>query len=245
VKLEIVIPSHARPRLAATAAALFPDPLICVARDEEKSYRGVLPRARIIAHPNIKGLPNIRQWIMDTVKADAVFMVDDDIYECRSLVPMPPHQVEDPEAVFEIVRNCALNAREAGTICFWFLPKSDPRIYHCDYPFQLTGTYKGWVQGFWRKEFNEHIRFDSNIKIKANIDVSLRIARRYKFLWCDCRYAFNPAAHMNAAGGLSSQRTEAALEADYAYLRKKFGAVIQIDHKAKLENKIRLRPRRK
>jgi len=245
VKLEIVIPSHGRPRLAAAAAALFPSPLLVVAKNEEKGYATVLPKARIAAHPNVKGLPMIRQWIMDNVDADAIFMVDDDIFECRSMTPTPPHVIEDPEDVLAIVRNCALNAREAGTICFWFLPKADPRFYHCDYPFQLTGTYKGWVQGFWREEFNKHIRFDPRIRIKANIDISLRIARRYKFLWCDCRYAFNPRPHMTTAGGLSAVRTEAALAADYEVLRQKFGAAIQIDHKGKLENRLSVRGRRR
>jgi hypothetical protein len=56
--------------------------------------------------------------------------------------------------------------------------------------------------GFWREEFNRHVRFDPTIQ-HAGIDATMRILHRYRIVWCDMRFCFVPGPHMVSPGGLA------------------------------------------
>lgn len=187
-KIEVVIASRKREVIVANAIRLYHDPIVCVDEVEEQSYRAMLETVmpertiRFLTHPSINGIGHIRQFIMEKVEADVVFQADDDVHGVSAMPGMRARKIDDPDRIAEIIRNTAINCREAGTIFFWYLPKPDPRWYKPQTPFTLASICGGWVQGFWREEFNRHIKYDRKLTCKWNVDISAQVLTQYRLI---------------------------------------------------------------
>jgi hypothetical protein len=226
--LSVAIPSKGRADIVGRAARLFVDPIVCVDECEEKEYRRQNPKLRIITHRGFKWLPEIRQWILNTLKTDVVFQCDDDITGFCCVVGQRRRKIEDSETIEAIIRNAAVNCYEAGTILFFFQHHPDVRKDNVFRPFVLTKTPVGCAQGYWREAFNKEIRYDPTIKTKANLDIALRVMVKRRITWCDERFGFENPSHIALRGGLSTYRTTEMMKQDIAILKKRFGSALEL-----------------
>jgi hypothetical protein len=226
--LSVVIPSKGRADLVGRAARLFTAPIVAVDESEESEYRRLNPGLKIIAHRGFKWLPQIRQWILDTVKSDVIFQCDDDIKGFCCVVGYRRRRIEDPQTIEAIIRNSASNCLEAGTILFFFQHHPDVRKDNVFRPFVFTKTPVGCAQGYWREAFNKEIRYDSRIKTKANLDIALRVMFKRRIIWCDERFGFRNDSHITLKGGLSTYRTPEMMQEDIAILKRRFGDAINL-----------------
>jgi hypothetical protein len=241
--VEVVIPSKKRAQVVPRAMAMFPDPIIMVDEIEYDHYRAVLgDKVRIRTHPSLPGLPEIRQHIMDTTEAEVVFQCDDDVLSCWALPGDRKRRLRDPQAIYQLLQTTALCAKEAGTICFYYNAVPDIRKFKPTLPFMLAGHFGGWVQGFWREEFNQHIRYDPAIRLRQYLDVSARVLIKYRLMWCDSRFGFYVGTHMVSAGGMSGvNRTPEAIAADMALLKARYGDAVDATEEGQLMSKLDVR----
>jgi hypothetical protein len=235
-KVQVVIPSRKRSHMVGKAAALFVDPIVCIDEDELGEYKRKEPALCYVTHPSkFNTLQLIRQWILDNIKEDVIFQCDDDVHKVWSLVGHRQRRIRDPLVVQDIILNAALNCREAGTVMFFFSHTSDPRQCRSPHPFLLVSQPVGNAMGFWRKEFNEKIRFDPAIQ-HGGLDAAMRCLFHYRIVWCDTRFCFQPGPHMTLEGGLAGVRTAAGMDYDDAILKKRYGDAIDIDHYSTAKN---------
>lgn len=138
-------------------------------------------------------------------------------------------KVTDPKDIEAIIWNAALNCRDAGTIMFFFAHVRNPVEFRTSAPFRFVSPPVGCAMGIWRREFNRNIRFEPGIQ-HSGLDAALRIIHKYRIIWCDTRFCFQPDTHLTATGGLAGLRTAAGIDADDEILRKRYGAAISIEH---------------
>jgi hypothetical protein len=239
-KIQVVIPSRRRSAFVAKAAALFRDPIICVDETEVDDYRRAVPQLKLLAHPkSVNILQTIRQWILDNVKADVIFQCDDDVHDFYCMVGYRVRRLADPAAIEAIITNAAHNCRDAGTLLFFFAHTRNPVDHRTTAPIRFVSPPVGCAMGIWRQEFNRNIRFDPGIQ-HAGLDAALRIMAnpKYRIIWCDTRFCFQPKAHLTAIGGLAGLRTAEGIAADDDLLRKRFGSAISIEHYKRTKGKL-------
>jgi len=144
MEVKVIIPSRKRAKIVGEAAALFLDPLICVEEEEAEEYALYNPDAKLLVCPNnVHFLVGKRQWIMDNVKTDAIFQVDDDVYGVDCLTGHRQRRIRSPHDVQRIIENTAQNCSEAGTLLFGFAHTADPMECTAYHPIKLTGHVAG------------------------------------------------------------------------------------------------------
>ena len=227
-EIQVVIPSRGRSASVGKAAALFLDPIICIDETEFDDYRKAAPHLRLLAHPKeVNVLQTIRQWILDNVKAPVIFQCDDDVHNVYSMVGYRVRKITDPRDIQAIIYHAALNCRDAGTILYFFAHVRNPVEFLTPQPFRFVSPPVGCAMGIWRREFNRNIRFAPGFQ-HAGLEAALRIMHKYRIIWCDTRFCFQPNTHLSAPGGLSGLRTADGLAHDDALLKKRFGDAISI-----------------
>jgi hypothetical protein len=238
-KIQVVIPSRRRSDIVGKAAKLFHDPIVCVDESEVAEYKRKVPHLKILPHPSeVNVLQRIRQWILDNVKADVIFMCDDDVHNVYSMVGYRVRPIENLNDIERIIYNAAMNCRDAGTILFFFAHTRNPVEFRTQAPFRFVSPPVGCAMGYWREEFNRNIRHDPGIQ-HAGLDAALRImAGKYRVIWCDTRFCFQPRTHLTATGGLAGLRTAEGIAKDDALLQKRFGNAVRIEHYKRARGRI-------
>lgn len=203
---------------AQQTGRFFPDATFCVAEEERDDYR---PLARasarpLLLHPDaVTGVGPVRQWILDHVPSRVVFMVPDDIVGAYGLTGTFANHLE-PSSIVPLLRNTAECAAAAGAELCGFNQAWDVRKFTPLQPFMLNG----WVDGPMGV-MSRALRFDPRLKLHPDIDFALQHLQKFRIVWQDNRYAF---AHdrWKQAGGNATNRTKAAHDAEFAYLRRKW-----------------------
>lgn len=226
IPITVVIPSKGRPT-CHRAVALFEDPVLCVPEEEEASYAEAHPKTRKLLHPNdLVGLGRVRQWVLDQVSTECVFMVDDDVNGLWSIVGQRAREITRVESIMAVIQNTAEVARAAGTCLFGFSHTIDTRHFSPYRPFTFTGYVNGFAMGIIGRE----IRFDAELDTKQDIDFSLQVLHRKRFLWKDLRFGFRNDKWFRRTGGNAGIRTSATVARDIARLNMKWGDAIRVEH---------------
>lgn len=228
IDLQIVIPSRRCPALAAKALALAPRALLCIAESEVAEYQVICGNdVHILAHPDtLLGMGRKRQWILDHVDAEAVFMIDDDVSKVYAIVGQRQRHIRNPGDILQIIRNAAGIAKEIGTACFGFNHTADTRHVSSLKPFALGG----YVNGFAFGVVGRSIRFDEALDTKQDIDFSLQCLQHHRILWKDSRFAFVTREWFTRPGGMAGVRTQESLSRDIARLKARWGSAVEVEH---------------
>lgn len=222
MKLQIVIPSRLRaPILKTGALTLFPDATVCVGRSEVRDYRSLT--TNLLVHPDaVTGIGPLRQWILDHVDAEAVFMVDDDVYQLYSLVGVHARRLTAPADAMAVVWNAARCGRDAGARIFGFNQAWDVRKFLPLKPLALTGWIGGAI-GFIGRE----VKYDTSLRLRADIDACLTSLLQHRIIYQDQRFAL---AHrrFDGTGGNAVSRSAEQHEREVAYLQRKWGRHLRV-----------------
>ncbi len=222
--MRVVIPSRKRVAACAHVLTLFPEALVVVHEDEEQEYRAL--GAELLAHPpEVKGIAPLKNWILDHVPDETLFIVDDDISTLKALAgrPRASAQINDPAAIRQIVENAEQAARVLGTPVFGFNQNGgDVRKFRNQDPLSLSG-WVGGAMGIIGRE----LRFDPSLKLRADIDFCLQAQRHFRCIYADLRFAF-VEQRFNNTGGNAQLRSAERNAREIAYLQQKWGRWISI-----------------
>lgn len=209
--IVIAIPSRARPVNVPIVQKILPSATWFVSEEEEESYRNHGARFTV-AHPTgVSGMGKKRQWILDYLGDQDVFMIDDDVKYVWCNVGRLGRRVEDPEAILQIIENTRLCATDAGTSFFGFAQSWDVRKYTPNEPFTLSG-WVGSAVGF----IGRNPRYDQGLSLRNDVAYSLRVLLEKRIIWRDNRFSFVCERFKNT-GGLATIRSS---EKDTREVRK-------------------------
>jgi hypothetical protein len=172
----------------------------------------------------VLGIGPLRQWIIDhhTADDDTVFMVDDDVSGCWSIVGLQKHKLWRAADVLQVVANSAHCAREIGARIFGFSQSWDVRKFMPQRPVSFTGWVGGCVGIVGRERL-----YDPELKLRADIDACLTSLLRHRIIYRDDRFAFEHRRFIGA-GGNAVLRSEAQHARELRYLRQKWGAHLTV-----------------
>jgi hypothetical protein len=226
MKIAVVIPSRGRPN-CHPAVGLFHNPILCIPESDRAEYAAAHPKTRLLAHPaDLRGLGRVRQWILDQLEEDCVFMCDDDVVRVTCVVGNRQRHILDPNDVHRIIENSANIANDLGTTLFGYSHTPDTRHFLSFRPFSFAGYVNGLSMGI----IGRSIRFDPELDTKQDIDFSLQVLLRRRFLWRDNRFAFVAHDWFKLSGGSAGVRTSATLAKNIAHLKKKWGPAVEVNH---------------
>lgn len=223
MNVRVIIPSRRRTdTLQQKALRLFPDATICVHESEADDYAKVVPRAQLLTH-DVEGLGIIRQWILDHVDDEVVVMADDDISMLYGLAGTHARRLDDPQAAREVLEVTAECAHDAGARVFGF-NQGDVRKFLPQKPFALTGWVGGLIGIIGRT-----VRYDPVCRLHDDIDFCLQNLLQHRIIWQDQRFLFSHVRFIGV-GGNAGARSQANHDSEIAYLRRKWGAHLTVQH---------------
>ncbi|CAG0948019.1 hypothetical protein ANRL1_04832 [Anaerolineae bacterium] len=222
--MRIVIPSKNRVDDCAHALTLFPDALVVVNEEQLDLYKRL--GCELLGHPRtLAGIGPLKNWIMDNVPDETLFIIDDDVKLLRVAVGRETRSevIRDPQDIRQIVENAAEVARGIGAPVFGFdQTGGDTRKFNPAHPFRLSG----WV-GAQVGIVGRAIRYDPNLRVRADIDFCLTALLTKRIIFQDTRFSFVHQPRFTYRGGNALSRSGERNKQELAYLKTKWGDVIR------------------
>jgi len=230
MNIQFFSPSYRRP-YESTTQKLFPYVALVVGFSEYEEYKK--HNGSVIACPDhIQGnLCRVRNWILDNYsECDAVVLMDDDYkgfyrWERRKRISM------DAEELFEFVYKGVIMARDLDAKLWGVNPNySDKGTYREYTPFNTIAYLGGPFQVHMK---GTEIRYDENLPLKEDYDISLQHLHKYgKVLRFNQYMAESKQAEQ--AGGCATYRNFEKEKEQFHLLQKKWGSkIIKEDKKSK------------
>lgn len=234
MSIRIVIPSKGRSKkIAEFSLALFPGAVVTVDEREVDDYAPVVRQfaaygATLLPHPPFRFLPQIRNWLMDTIPDESFFMVDDDVKRVYSKVGIVIKHYRKPDDVMQIVENAHECAQGIGAHLFGFTQDGGVFGFKPQDPLK----FNSWV-GTAFGVIGRGIRYDERIMIGSeDMDLSLQHLMEHRIIFIDERFHFESPLRLRALGGVSVNRSSEREMADSAYVEEKWGKFISVYFKA-------------
>lgn len=212
---------------------LLRDFLVCVPESQEAEYAKTVGADRVMTHSNeLIGKVAKLNHCLDTVDADALVFLDDDILamaRCwRSASSTSDAMVTDPDFVHDVIVKTADMASQIKASLFGWSSSARHAVYYTGLrPFRLKGFVNGAAMGFIR---GHNLRFDIRVAGKEDYDMSLQNAFKHRYCFVDQRFAFQfqPSFVSPGARMRTTQREREVI----ALLQKKWGESIYVMSKS-------------
>lgn len=228
-RFTIAIPSRKRP-YQVVKNPLFALANVFVYEDEYDDYARVFRQygktpGALVAHNKV-GLGNIRNFMLDSVgdlADDWQLQFDDDFMAMMYLMTAKTAtKYKKPQMILDIACGTGYMAKQLPTSIFGWAQTPIPQERHSYAPFKL----RGWVMAASMGVIGD-IRFDPNLRISVDIDISLQALARDKVILQDLRYygLCDERGGRTGAdpGGLAGTRTDKLVSETVAYLQSKWG----------------------
>lgn len=227
--MRVVIPSKSRVKECATALALFPDATVVINAEQENLYKPL--GCELLMHPpSLSGIGPLKNWILDNIPDETVFVVDDDVRWMRVAVGRETKSdiLRDPQDIRQIIENAAEIARGIGAPVFGFdQTGGDTRKNTPANPFRLCG-WVGAAMGIVGRD----LRFDPNLHIRADIDFCLSALLKRRIIFQDTRFSFIHESRFTHPGGNSLIRSGERNRQELKYLKEKWGTALEFKQTA-------------
>lgn len=223
--IRLLIISRSRSdTIADNTARLLPDWVeVLVPESEREAYSKVIANPLLTVPDEVRGLGQLRNWILDNFKEETIVMVDDDISIVYNLSGEKARRIDDPEELVQIIINDAVMAKDTGCKCFGY-SQTDIRKYKGHEPFSFS-KWVGCVIGVIGRKY----RF-RNDKFKVDIDFCLQNLLVDRILFVDNRYYFAQKRDTNKGGNSEFRTKEGYDESKQSLIKKWRGYLIPIDH---------------
>lgn len=223
--LRIVTMSKGRPeQVQAMAMGLFPDTTVVVPWGEKGTYEEAgVSAEQLVVHPrDISGIGPVRQWCLDHFDEEFLVIVDDDTHSLYSLIGHRSRNVSTPEFARAVIEQTAICARDAGAPIWGYSQVGDDiRKVRPMKPF-TTCSWAGSVIGFVGRQ----VSYDTNLRLRADIDLFLQALMEQRFVWIDNRFCFQHH-RFDMQGGLAADRSQSRNDSEITYLKKKWGQYLK------------------
>lgn len=236
--IKILILSRGRSETISTHK-LLPDFIEVLVPDDEKSaYEKNIKNPIVTIPKEIKGLGQVRNWVLDNCQEEIVIMIDDDCKKFYCLTGEKTRSITDKEEVLQVLINTAIMAKDLGVHCFGY-SQTDIRKYNGTEPFRLC-TWVGCIIGIIGRKY----RF-RNDYFKVDVDYCLQNLMIDRIVWVDNRY-YCYQNRDNNTGGNSQYRTAEEFEKSCVSLIEKWGECIKSKKKgSQIEIKLNVERRQK
>lgn len=226
-EIKVVILSRGRSEtIGAQTLALMPYATVTVEESEVDDYAKVMPRAQILPHPVFDTMADLRNWLNDTVDAEMLIHVHDDLVGVRCLVGWRARRYRDPNVIEQLLERTAVCARDVGCGLFGFGNHAGGTPYYNKMkPFRLNGCVRN-VIGFVR---GHGLRWDPAMMGHFDVDLSLQSLAKHRIVWRDERWTFDDAPLGSTAGGFSGVRTQAGLDKGRENMLERWGSHVQFE----------------
>lgn len=224
MKFEILSPSYHRAK-SATTQEYLPSCTYVVAQSEKKAYHK--SGKRIIAVPNaVQGnVSRVRNYILDNF--NPVLILDDDIRRFGRWNNQENVKLNSNEAM-EFIEHAFILAKQLGIRMWGMNLLPDKGAYREYTPFAFRSVVLGPVQGF----VNMDLRYDEDLPLKEDYDLSLQVLNKYRRTLRFNMYHYVCEQHSNI-GGCAVYRTMAREQKQFTELQKKWGSeIVRIDTQA-------------
>lgn len=221
MRIKVIIPSRKRAdRIGHGSLSLFPDATVCVGESEVPEY-SKLTKNLLVHGDEVVGLGILRQWILDHVEEEVVVMPDDDIASLYSFVGTTTRRITNPADVMRVIENAAVCAEAAGARVFGF-NQGDIRKFEPQKPF----SFNSWVGGLIGI-IGRELKYDPVLRLHDDVDLCLQSLQKHRIIWQDLRFKFANKIFAGA-GGNSISRSKEQHEKEIAYMKRKWGAHLQV-----------------
>lgn len=202
------------------AFRLVPSAQVCVAESEAEDYAQFAKALRL--HPDsVTGIGPVRRWILDNYRNECVVTFDDDITHVLCLVGRRARKITDPEAIYQIIQNASVIARQIGVSLFSFAITGNILNFSPDDPFGLTHAH-GPCLGFVGRK----ILPDMRLYHSTDADLTVEALFKDRIVWQDTRFMFQHS-FMSNRGGNRHMITQETWASDMKLLKRKWGKYIK------------------
>jgi hypothetical protein len=237
--MKFIIPSKGRAAsIGNKTLRLVPDAFVCVGESDVEEYKKVVPKKKLIIHPdNVVGIGPLRNWIVKNVADQTIIMLDDDVECIYDQSHYNKIRIESPAHVMAILERTAIASSDAGVGIFGFTQMARPLSYRPFLPICFN-TWVGGVVGVHGKD----VEWDEKLLLRADIDACLKTLMKKRIMWCDSRYVFVHKRFVGV-GGNNTLRTMDKHAAEIQALRIRWGKYL-VEKKEKETIRLVLRIRR-
>lgn len=220
---RIVVPSRKRPGNIPKLLQMIPTATICVAKSERADYAAVVPKGQLMTHPNVLGLPRIRNWLNANVQEDCLVAIDDDLKGIRPLIGKQKI-IRDPLVIARAIDNAHRVCEDLGIGVFcWsrtrntFLAEPDVLPVRFVQPVSCSFGLRGPARSR---------QFDPDMPGRADMDFTLQTLLEDRILLADMRWYFDHGRIFSGKGGNVGLLTHDQWEKGTAKLYAKWGRFI-------------------
>lgn len=236
--IKILILSRGRYNTISTHKLLPNYIEVLVPVSEKNLYEEKIDNPILTIPDEVKGLGQVRNWVLDNFKEETIIMIDDDIDRFYCLTGLHAKQIDDPDEFIQILINTAVMAQDMGVHCFGF-SQTDIRKYKPYEPFKLC-TWVGCIIGVIGRD--DKFRDD---KFKVDIDFCLKKILRDRIILCNDMY-FAIQSRDNNSGGNATYRTEDEYNKSLDSLCEKWGRFLKKGtHKSQVRLKLNVERKQK
>lgn len=239
MSIRIFCPSKGRSNNVRTLS-LIPTLALVVPFGEGEEYKKNYPKTAVHETPKrIKGITPTRQWILDEFKEHDIFMIDDDVVSVRKnyFFGKGDGTISNPDAIYEIIRECFDIAKQIGSRIFSFSKIRNPLEYNSFSPIVHTGYMNASFCGFIA---GHGLEYDLSMSEGEDHYISCLTIYKYRYCLIDNRYSFVTDGNFTAIGGCNDYRTRDSMIKNTLYLRQKFGEAIQYKEPTALKQNVNI-----
>lgn len=166
-----------------------------------------------------------RNWILDNYPGN-VLIVDDD-YDHIGIFEHGKQYKMDVDQVDNLLQTGFQMCEDAGTVMWGLNVQSDPKFYREYSPFSFLSVVLGPFQAF----SNCDLRYDEEIYLKEDYDMSLQVLRKYHKILRFNKFYYQ-VDHFDRAGGCQTYRSLQKEHDHLMKLQKKWGSrIVRFDIK--------------
>ena len=202
------------------------DPIICVAKSQEAIYNEYNPDCEIVCHPDdVVGLIPKRNWMAKHF--GELFMFDDDVHVCKSLVVEKGESavIRDPVKITGIVNNLYELACMLDVHVFGFTSRVTPVMYDETAYLSLQHMITGCAYGV---RYNKNVWWNEELRLKEDFWISCYMKFKERKILTDIRYNFAQKNTFINSGGLAGIRNQEEERKSILFIRKNFGNCINL-----------------
>jgi len=226
---SIIVPSRQRVGNMERILALLPTARVCVEESEVEAYAQVVPGKKLLAHPPLVGMGAIMQWILEHCKTQVMVNVDDDLRCVRCQVGRRGFRaITEPSAILRIIENSITICEDLGLKLFCWDRQSNPMYFRANDPVALAAP-ASCSYGIVGRD----LAYDTNIVGQQDVDLTLRVLRDHRIVYCDRRFYFDHGDIWGGAGGLQGVRTAATHERDLEIMTRRWGPYLDMGGRKK------------
>jgi hypothetical protein len=224
VSFKIAIPSMDRAK-TVRKTALFEVGHIVVPEsqiDEYRSVDGVDPIAWVPVPDDVDSLSKTRQWILDELwekDEEFIFQADDDLISLVYMMSRSVRYNSNPDYIRSVIAHVGQCAVDSGAGLFGFATQPKPQERSSNRPFML----RKWISAQGLGIVDRSLKFDPNLRLKEDLDISISNLQKNRIVWCDERWCMY-SEHWSNRGGLQVVRTSYREEESFDYIVNKWGA---------------------